>query len=81
MGTWEELNKRGTGIGREGQRLTIRRCFRCSSSSISNSHLFTAVTERTSSGGGRERERDKGYRKRRRERMDTSQKTNCMIMR
>lgn len=78
MGTWEELNKRGTGIGRGGLRLTIRSCFRCSSSSISNGHLFTSVTERTSSGGGRERERDKGYRK---IRMDTSQKTNCMIMR
>ncbi len=55
-GMWEELNKRGAGIGREGLRLTVRCCFRCSSSSISNGHLFTSATERTSRGGGRERE-------------------------
>lgn len=55
---WEELNKRGAGIGREGLRLTVRCCFRCSSSSISNGHLFTSATERTSSGGGRERDKD-----------------------
>ncbi len=71
MGMWEGLNKSGTWIGREGLGLTVRCCFHCSSSSISNGHLFTSATERKSSGGGIKKDRG---------RMDTSQKTNCMIM-